>query len=125
MKILGIEKSKLEPAPQGMGAPQATESTQQDDVEGLRSLPGRSRSPLVIHIMPANVTRACVRLLQITVRPELPKSNCKSELDKCEAMEATQTHRVKKCTWGWTQHRANIETKYKIRLHIEGAALAQ
>ena len=57
-------------------------------------------------------TRACVRLLQITARPELPKSNCKSELDKCEAMEATQTHRVKKCTWGWTQHRANIETKY-------------
>ena len=34
-----------------MGAPQATESTQQDDVEALRSLPGISRSPLVIHIM--------------------------------------------------------------------------
>ena len=43
-----------------MGAPQATESTQQDDVEALRSLPGRSRSPLVVHLMSA--TRAKIEI---------------------------------------------------------------
>ena len=33
-------RSVLEPAPQGMGAPQATESTQRNDVEAHRSLLG-------------------------------------------------------------------------------------
>ena len=48
---------KLKPAPQGMGAPQAAESTQQNDVEGLRSLPRRPRSPLMIHIMSATMAK--------------------------------------------------------------------
>ena len=43
-----------------MGAPQATESTQQDDAEGPRSHPGRSRSPLVVHLMSA--TRAKIEI---------------------------------------------------------------
>ena len=42
--------------PQGMGAPQATDSTQGNDVEAHRSLAGRSRSPPRVHLMPA--TRA-------------------------------------------------------------------
>ena len=43
----------LEPAPQGMGAPQATESTQQSDVEALRSFSGRPGSPLVVYLRSA------------------------------------------------------------------------
>ena len=48
-----------------MGAPQATESTQQNDVEGLRSLPRRPRSPLMIHIMSATMAKIkiCSKLL--------------------------------------------------------------
>ena len=42
--------------PQGMGAPQATDSTQGNDVEAHRSLAGMARSPPRVHIMPA--TRA-------------------------------------------------------------------
>ena len=47
----------LEPAPQGMGAPQATENTQENDVEALRNLPERSRSPLVVHLMSATMAK--------------------------------------------------------------------
>ena len=43
-----------------MGAPQATESTQDNDVEALRSLPEISRSPLVVHLMAA--TRAKIEI---------------------------------------------------------------
>ena len=50
----------LEPAPQGMGAPQATESTQQNGVEALRSFPGRSRPLLEVHLMSA--TRAKIEI---------------------------------------------------------------
>ena len=52
--------SVLEPAPQGMGAPQATESTQQNGVEALRSFPGRSRPLLEVHLMSA--TRAKIEI---------------------------------------------------------------
>ena len=50
----------LEPAPQGMGAPQATESTQQNGVEALRSFPERSRPLLEVHLMSA--TRAKIEI---------------------------------------------------------------
>ena len=55
----------LEQAPQGMGAPQATESIQENDAEALRSLPEISRSPLVVHLMSATKakTKICVKLL--------------------------------------------------------------
>ena len=35
----------LEPAPQGMGAPQATENTQGNDAEASRSLPAEIQVP--------------------------------------------------------------------------------
>ena len=43
-----------------MGAPQAKESTQENGVEALRSLPEISRSPLVVHLMSA--TRAKIEI---------------------------------------------------------------
>ena len=45
----------LEPAPQGMGAPQATGNTQRNDAEAPRSLHGRSRFPPMVHLMPATM----------------------------------------------------------------------
>ena len=42
----------LEPAPQGMGAPQATDSTHGTDVETHRSLAGRSGFLFRVHLMP-------------------------------------------------------------------------
>ena len=42
------------------GGAQAKESTQHDDVEALRSLPGRYRSPLVIHLVSA--TKAKIKI---------------------------------------------------------------
>ena len=45
----------LEPAPQGMGAPQAMGNTQGNDVEAHRNLPEGSLSPSRIHLMPATM----------------------------------------------------------------------
>ena len=52
---LKCSHSILEPAPQGMGAPQATENTQGNDAEAHSGLPGRSRSSPRIHILPATM----------------------------------------------------------------------
>ena len=55
-----ISYSKLlEPAPQGMGAPQATGNNLGDGAEVPRSLPGRFRFPPRVHLMAA--TRVYVR----------------------------------------------------------------
>ena len=58
----------LEPAPQGMGAPQATGNTQGNDVEAHRSLSEGFLSPPRIHLMPA--TMVCVAYYTTRSHPD-------------------------------------------------------
>ena len=60
--------TKLEPAPQGMGAPPATRNTQGNDVEAHRCLPEGFLSPPRIHLMPA--TMVCVAYYTTRSHPD-------------------------------------------------------
>ena len=66
--ITGKNLPILEPAPQGMGAPQATESTQGNDAETHRSLPVILSTPPRVHLMAA--TRVYVRYYTTCSHPD-------------------------------------------------------